>query len=91
MNMETERLLHLQEVSEAEFCEHIEDDDFFQAYGNPVIINCTTGSRLIAIAWPLEERLLRLAGRGDEADEIIRAVAEKYEQEKRSEFEIDPM
>ena len=61
----------LQSISQADFVDHIEDNDFFLAYGNPLIINCEDGNRLVAIAWPLAEKMLRAAGRGEEADEII--------------------
>ena len=73
---EKEKLLHLQEISQQEFCDHIEDDDFFLAYGNPLIINCDNGKKLVAIAWPLAERMMRAEGRGDETDEIIKRAAE---------------
>ena len=73
-------LLHLQEISQKEFCEHIEDEDFTRVYGNPVIINTESGKRLLCIAWELEERIMRASGRGDEADEIIRLCREQSEQ-----------
>lgn len=75
---------HLQEISQQEFCEHIEDDDFFQAYGNPVVINAENGRKYVAMAWPLAERMLRAAGRGDEADEVIRQAKEQDNQEDSS-------
>ena len=83
-NKQSERsnLLCLQEISQQEFCDHFDDNDFFLAYGNPLIINCDSGSKIVAIAWPLAERMLRMAGRGDEADEVIRKCAEQYEQEQ---------
>ena len=71
-------LLCLQEITQAEFCEHIQDDGFFLAYGNPVIIKCDDRKRLLAIAWPLAERMLRAAGRGEEADEVIQQAAEQW-------------
>ena len=70
-------LLRLQEISQAEFREHMEDDDFFLMYGNPVIVNCDDRKRLLAIAWPLAERLLRAAGRGEEVEEVIRQASER--------------
>lgn len=74
--MDKKYLYGLQTISQADFVEHIEDEDFFRAYGNPVIIQCDSGFRLVCIAWELCERLMREAGRGDEADEIIRRCAE---------------
>ena len=70
-------LLRLQEISQAEFREHMEDDDFFLIYGNPVIVNCDDRKRILAIAWPLAERLLRAAGRGEEVEEVIRQASER--------------
>ena len=77
---EKEKLLRLQEISQQEFCDHMEDDDFFLAYGNPVVIQCDNGNKLVAIAWPLAERMMQAEGRGDEADEIIKRAAEMSEQ-----------
>lgn len=77
--MDTAKLLSLLEISQTEFCEHIEDDDFFLAYGNPVVIRCDSGKKVVAVAWPLAERIMRATGHGDEADEVIRKVAEMTE------------
>ena len=74
-------LLQIQEISQQEFCDHLEDEDFAKVYGNPVIIRCDNGVKLVATAWPLAERMMRAAGKGDEADEIIRLAAEQYEKE----------
>lgn len=75
-NGETDDLsiLHLREISQQEFCDHIEDEDFFLAYGNLLIINCDNGKKVAAIAWPLAERMLRLTGRGEEANEAEEAA-----------------
>ncbi len=72
----------LPEISQAEFCEHLDDDDFFLAYGNPVILKTESGHKLLCMAWPMAERLIRQTGRGKEADEIIREAKEGYEREK---------
>ena len=69
------------EISQQEFCDHIEDEDFFLVYGNPVVIVADSGTKVLAIAFPMYERLMRLAGRGAEVDKIIRECAEAYEQE----------
>lgn len=65
------------EISQQEFCDHIEDEDFFLVYGNPVIINVDSGARLLCVAFPMAERLMRAAGRGEEVEEIKRAVEKK--------------
>jgi hypothetical protein len=77
--MDMAKLLPLMEINQTEFCEHIEDDDFFLVYGNPVVIRCDSGTKVVAVAWPLVERIMRAAGHGDEADEVIRNVAEMAE------------
>ena len=43
-------LFQIQEIGQQEFCDHIGDEDFFQAYENPLIINCYGGRKLLAIA-----------------------------------------
>ena len=69
------------EITQQEFCDHIEDEDFFLVYGNPVVIRADSGTKLLAIAFPMYERLMRLAGRGTEVDKIIKECAEAYARE----------
>ena len=76
---ENEQHLLLPELSVEELHEHIEDDDFPVKFGNPVIINCYNGKKLVCITLPLFERMLRQAGQDDKADEINR-IAEGKEQ-----------
>ena len=45
-------------ISEKEFCEHIEDDDFPIRYGNPVCIHTNDGQLLVCMTYKLYERLL---------------------------------
>ena len=66
-------------VSQQEFCDHIDDEDFFLTYGNPVIVRADSGTKLLAIAFPLYERYMRICGRGDEIDVIKKECAEAYE------------
>ena len=66
------------EITQQEFCDHIEDDDFFLVYGNPVVIRADSGAKLLAIAFPLYERQMRLIGRGDKIEAIKRECAEAY-------------
>lgn len=72
----------LPEISQAEFCEHLDDDDFFLAYGNPVVLKTDTERKILCMAWPMAERLMRQSGQGEEADAIIREAKEAYEREK---------
>lgn len=77
----------LPEISQQEFCDHIEDDDFFLVYGNPVVIISDSGTRLLATAFPMWERYMRIIGRGDEIDVIKRECAEVYEQRGQEQWE----
>ena len=70
----------LPEITQKEFCDHIEDEDFFLTYGNPVVIKADSGTKLLAIAFPLYERYIQICGRGDEAEEIKRECAEQYKE-----------
>ena len=69
----------LPEITQQEFCDHIEDEDFFLTYGNPVVIKSDSGTKLLAIAFPLYERYMQICGRSDEIEEIKRECAEAYE------------
>lgn len=65
------------EITQQEFCDHIEDDDFFLAYGNPVVIRADSGTKLLAIAFPMWERLMRNICRGEEIELIKKECAER--------------
>ena len=74
--------LNLHEISQKEFVDHIDEDNFFQLFGNPVIINCDNGQKLVCMAWSMAERLMRMTGHGEEADEVIRKAAEMNRNEE---------
>ena len=67
--------LQYPEITQKEFCDHIEDDDFFLTYGNPVVIREDRGSKLLCIAFPMWERLMKSIGRGEEIEEIKKVCA----------------
>ena len=69
------------EITQREFCDHVDDDDFFLVYGNPVVLIADNGTKLFCIAFPMYERLIRISGRGDEIDTIKRECAEQYQRE----------
>ena len=73
--------LCIQEISQKDFCDHIEDEDFCIVYGNPIVINCDRGTKLLAVAWPLWKRLMKAAGRELEIDAVEEAVRRVAEQE----------
>ena len=66
-------------ISQQEFCDHIDDADFFLTYGNPVIVRADSGTKLLATAFPMYERYMQICGREDEIDVIKKACAEAYE------------
>lgn len=72
----------LPEISQQEFCDNIEDDDFFRTYGNPVVIRADSGTKLLAVAFPMYERYMRILGLGDEIDQIRWECAEAYAREQ---------
>jgi hypothetical protein len=76
-------------IPQQEFCDHIDDEEFFLAYGNPVVIKSDSGTKLLAIAFPLYERYMEICGRSDEVEEIKRECAEQYQRELREEQERD--
>ena len=69
-------------ITQQEFCDHIDDEDFFLTYGNPVVIRSDSGTKLLAIAFPLYERYMEICGRSDEVEVIKRECAEAWEQRK---------
>ena len=76
-------------IPQQEFCDHIDDEDFFLTYGNPVVIKSDSGTKLLAIAFPLYERYMEICGRSDEVEEIKRECAEQYQREIREKREQD--
>ena len=53
-------LLNLPEISQNEFLTHIEDDDFFRVYGNPVMVNCDDGGQIVCMAIEYYDRKKKL-------------------------------
>lgn len=65
------------EITQQDFCNHIDDDDFFLVYGNPVVIRADSGVKLLCIAFPMVERMMLAEGRVEELEAIKRAAAEQ--------------
>jgi len=55
---EQSRAVMLPVISQKEFCEHIEDEDFPIRYGNPVLIDTDSGHSLVCMTAELYERLM---------------------------------
>lgn len=72
-------------ITQQELCDHIEDEDFFLTYGNPVVVKEDSGTKLLAIAFPLYKRYMQICGREDEIEEIKRECTEQYKREKQNE------
>lgn len=51
------KLPNINTITQQEFCDHIEDDDFLLKYGNPVAILTDNGSVLICMAIEYYERM----------------------------------
>ena len=51
------KLPGINEITQQEFCSHIEDDDFLYKYGNPVAIQAEDGSILVCMAIEYFERM----------------------------------
>lgn len=45
------------EISQQEFCEHIEQDNFFITYGNPVTIQTESGEHVVCMSAAFYERI----------------------------------
>ncbi len=51
------KLPGINEITQQEFCSHIEDDDFLYKYGNPVAIQAEDSSILVCMAIEYYERM----------------------------------
>lgn len=54
--------MYLPELSEDEFVENIEKDDFFRKFGNPAVIYTNAGERCIVLSAELYDRMAELCG-----------------------------
>ena len=61
--MKTDKFIYLPGMTQKEFVEHIEDDDFFRKYGNPVIIRTESGDDCVAMSAQLYDKLAEKCGR----------------------------
>jgi len=61
MMMET----YLPTMTQEEFVEHIEDNDFFRKYGNPLIIRTESGDDCVAMSVQLYDRIAKKCGSPD--------------------------
>lgn len=52
------KLPYINMITQQEFCEHIEDDDFLRRYGNPVAVQAEDGSILVCMAIEYYEHMI---------------------------------
>lgn len=51
------KLPYINMITQQEFCEHIEDDDFLRRYGNPVAVQADDDTLLVCMAIEYYERM----------------------------------
>lgn len=69
-------LMYLPALSEDEFVENIEKDDFFRKFGNPAVIHTNAGERCIVLSVELYDRMAELCGFPG-TKELIKSESEK--------------
>ena len=60
--MKMDNDMYLPALSEDEFVENVDKDDFFRRFGNPAVINTKTGERCIVLSTELYDRMAELCG-----------------------------
>ena len=68
-NMNPAMMMEMNRITVEEFCAHIEEEDFFRRYGNPVFITREGELGLVCMAWEYYKRLLsQISADEDPAD-----------------------
>lgn len=62
-------------ITEQELCDHVEDDDFFEKYGNPVLVQSKNGGKIVFMSFELYEHQMRAAGKDDELEKVKDEIA----------------
>ena len=60
--MENDNYMYLPTLTEDEFVENIESDNFFRKFGNPAIIRAKAGGSIIVLSAELYDRMAELCG-----------------------------
>ena len=60
--MKMDKFMYLPGMTQKEFVEHIEDNDFFRKYGNPVIVRAESGDDCVAMSAQLYDRIAEKCG-----------------------------
>ena len=58
-----EGIMMLPMISEKELCEHIEEEDFFIRFGNPVCVRAKDGWKFVCMSIELYNRFMELMER----------------------------
>ena len=61
--MKTDKFMYFPSMTQEEFVEHVEDNDFFRKYGNPVIIRAESEDDCVAMSAQLYDRIAKICGR----------------------------
>ena len=70
--------MFLPALTEDEFVENIEKDDFFRKFGNPAVIHAKSGERCIVLSVELYDRMAELCGFPG-TKELIKSESEKID------------
>ena len=60
--MKTDKFMCLPTLTEDEFIENIESENFFRRFGNPAIIRTKSGESIIVLSAELYDRMAELCG-----------------------------
>lgn len=70
------------EITQQELIDHIEEDDFFTVYGNPVIVHGDDGRDVVCMSYKLHLLLERKKAEMEEQIKRMAAEAEQYKARK---------
>lgn len=57
-----DKYMYLPNMTQEEYVEHIEDEDFFRKYGNPVVVRAESGDDCVAMSVQLYDRIAEECG-----------------------------
>lgn len=69
-------------ISQTDFCSHIEDADFFKEHPDPVLVNGDNGEKVVCISWAKVQEYLQLL------DKVRRMSRPGYDPEKEITLKI---
>lgn len=75
----------LPRITEDDFVAHLDDDDFFEAYGNPVVIQSKVHGELVCMSYAYHERMHREI---EAAQEAVTKASVPTDQEREIDYWI---